>query len=296
MRRQAVIFLVLAIVAGGLAALLAARVLRSPPPVAQDGGPLAFQSVAVASRDLNIGHFLEPDDIRFVDWPAGAVPAGYSTSAAEVVGRGLLTPVRMNEPLLSEKLASPDAGGGLQIIIPDGKRAMSVRVDDVVGVAGFVLPGSRVDVLVTLDRVGQQDEAATRLVLQNLEVVTAGQSIERRPDGTPQQVPVVTLLVDPDEAEQLALAHSNGRLQLALRNPLDLDSTSTGGIRASQLLAGPPQPQPAVVQAAPRPAGPAPAPAAPAQPQRFQLEVYRGPQRSTSEVEQTLEAGGGGGS
>jgi len=294
MRRQAMIFLILAVAAGGLAALLAARVLRAPPQSAEAGTVAAFQTVAVAARDMNVGTFLAPEDVVLVDWPAGRVPAGYSTSAAEVVGRGLLTPVRLNEPLLSDKLASREAGGGMQIMIPDGKRAMSVRVDDVVGVAGFVLPGSRVDILVTLDRTGQLDEAATRLVLQNIEVVSAGQSIERTQDGTPQQVPVVTLLVGPDEAEQLALAHSNGRLQLALRNPLDFDSTQTPGIRSSQLLAGPAQPQPVAVRAAPRPA--ASAPAAPQQPQRFELEVYRGPERSTSTVEQTLEAGGGGGS
>jgi pilus assembly protein CpaB len=194
----------------------------------------------------------------------------------------------MNEPLLSEKLASREAGGGLSIMIPEGKRGMSVRVDDVVGVAGFVLPGSRVDVVVTMPESGQQTEAATRLVLQNIEVVSAGQSIERTPDGTPQQVAVVTLLVGPDEAEQLALAHSNGRLQLALRNPLDQDSTNTPGIRASQLIAGRAPPQPVVRATAPRPAA---APAAPAGPQRFELEVYRGPERSTSEVEQTLEGG-----
>jgi pilus assembly protein CpaB len=168
-------------------------------------------------------------------------------------------------------------------------------VDDVVGVAGFVLPGSRVDILVTMENTGALDEAATRLVLQNLEVVSAGQSIERAQDGTPQQVPVVTVIVGPEEAEQLALAHSNGRLQLALRNPLDLDSTDTPGIRASQLLGGASRPQPAPVARAASPSPAARAPAAPQQPNSFQLEVYRGPERSTSTVEQTLEGGGGDG-
>lgn len=291
MRRQALIFLILAVAAGGLAAMLAARILRAPPQSADDASG-GFQTVVVAARDMNVGTFLTAEDVLLVDWPAAHVPAGYSTSAAEVVGRGLLTPVRLNEPLLSDKLASREAGGGLQIMIPEGKRAMAVRVDDVVGVAGFVLPGSRVDILVTLDQAGQINEAATRLVLQNIEVVSAGQSIERTQDGAPQDVAVVTLIVGPDEAEKLALAHSDGRLQLALRNPLDLDSTQTTGIRSSQLLSGASAPQPApVVRAAPAPVNRAPA--APQQPSSFQLEVYRGPERTTSTVEQSLEAGEG---
>jgi pilus assembly protein CpaB len=282
MRRQAVMFLVLALGAGGLAAVLASRMLRTPE-VVTEAGPSTV-SVAVAARDMNVGELLTETDIALIDWPATSIPGGYSTSAAEVVGRGLLAPVRANEPLLSTKLANPELGGGMHIIIPEGHRAMSVRVDDVVGVAGFVLPGTRVDVVVTMDRSANQNEPATRVVLQNLEVISAGQSLERNPDGEPQQVPVVTLLVDPEEAEQLALAHSNGRLQLALRSPLDMDTVSTPGIRAGELIAGRAPPR-AVVAAAPRPAAPRP-------PSQVQLEVYRGPERSTAEVEPTIGGGG----
>jgi pilus assembly protein CpaB len=282
--------LILAVVAGGAAAFLAFQVLRSPQSTVAEAAETNTTSVAVASRDMNAGTLLSPEDVTMVDWPSRVIPVGYSTSAADVVGRGLLTPVRANEPLLSEKLASPEAGGGMPIIIPQGKRAMSVRVDEVVGVAGFVLPGTRVDVLVTMERTGTSEEARTRLVLQNIEVVSAGQSLERDPDGNPVEVAVVTLVVGPEEAEQLALSHSSGRLQLALRNPLDMDSVATPGISASQVIAGRTQP-------APRPAA-APRAAAPpvAAPSSLQLEVYRGPERSTSEVERTLEASGGGGS
>jgi pilus assembly protein CpaB len=281
-------FLVLALAAGGLAAILATRMMRTPPEVAE--GAVTTTSVAVAARDMQVGTLLATEDIRLVDWPGDAVPLGYSTTIDEVVGRGLMAPVKANEPLLSAKLASPESGGGMSIIIPEGKRAMSVRVDDVVGVAGFVLPGTRVDVVVTMDRAAGQEEAATRLVLQNLEVISAGQSLERNPEGEPQQVPVVTLLVGPEEAEQLALAHSNGSLQLALRSPLDNDTVSTPGIRASRLIAGTPPP------AAPRPAvrvsaapAAAPAPTAPAQ---VMLEVYRGPERTTATVDTTIGGGG----
>ncbi len=282
MRRQALLLLTLSLAAGGLAAFLAIQVLRSPEPSAGDGDTPAVVPVAVAARDMNVGVLLTSEDIRMVDWPGHSLPAGYSTSAAEVVGRGLLTPVGTNEPLLSSKLAGPDAGGGMQIMIPQGRRAMSVRVDDVVGVAGFVLPGTRVDVVVTLDRGTNQSEPETRVVLHNLEVLSAGQSIERNPDGNPEQVSVVTLLVDPEEAEKLALAHSNARLQLALRNPLDLDSIDSPGIRASHLLAGRPAPPAPVVRSS------APAPSPPPQPSRLEVEVYRGPERSTSTVDTAI--------
>jgi pilus assembly protein CpaB len=254
------------------------------PPVAADSGNIGTVTVAVAARDMNVGSLLAEGDIALIDWPAGAVPMGYSTSAAEVVGRGLLAPVRANEPLLSTKLANAELGGGMSIIIPEGQRAMSVRVDDVVGVAGFVLPGTRVDVLVTIDRTPSQAEPATRLVLQNLMVISAGQSLEISPEGEPQQVPVVTLLVDPEEAEQLALAGSTGRLQLALRSPLDLDTVSTPGIRASQLIAGRAPPR-VFVASAPRAAAP------PQRPAQVELEVYRGPERSTATVDTTIGGG-----
>ncbi len=289
MRRQAVLLLILALSAGGLAAFLAIQVLRAPDPVAQDGETPGAVSVAVATRDMNVGTLLQEEDVRLVDWPSSDVPSGYSTSVGEVVGRGLLTPVRTNEPLMASRLAGPESGGGMHIMIPEGRRAMSVRVDDVVGVAGFVLPGTRVDVVVTMDRADDLSEPATRLVLQNLEVMSAGQSIERNPQGEPVQVPVVTLLVDPEEAETLALAHSNGRLQLALRSPLDVDSVDTRGIWASQVIGGRPQP---TVAASPAPRA-APARAAPQPSPQVELEVYRGPQRSTSTVDTTLGGGGG---
>lgn len=285
MRRQALILMILALSAGGLAALLATRVLRTPPPTGPEGDPSRTISIAVADRDLQAGARLELEDIRLLDWPAGDLPSGYSSSAADLLGRGLLSSVRRNEPLLASKLASPEVGGGMPILIPEGKRAMSVRVDDVVGVAGWVLPGTRVDVVVTMDRASQQSEPATRVVLQNLEVLAAGSSIERDLNGDPQTVQVVTLLVDSEEAEELALAHSNGRLQLALRNPLDLESVETRGIHASHIIAG--RPAPRVVQST----SPAPAPRPSTS---VQVEVYRGPQRSTSTVDPTVQGTGGG--
>lgn len=284
MRRQPLILLGLALAAGGLAAFLALQMLRPSAPADDEGERPTTVTVAVAERDLGVGTLIEPEDVRLVDWPAEAVPAGFSSSASDVVGRGLLTSVAENEPLLQRKLAGPESGGGLHITIPEGKRAMSVRVDDVVGVAGFVLPGTRVDVVVTMDRDTQAGEPETEIVLQNLTVLSAGQSIETNPQGEPVEVPVVTLAVDPEEAEKLAMAHSNGRIQLALRNPLDLELEDTPGIRASHLIGG--VPAAPVARAAPAPQ--------PQQPQRRQLEVYRGDQRSTSDVDSSSDGDGGG--
>lgn len=280
MRNRAGFLLLLALLAGTVAAFLAYRFLRDPIGAAvMDRAPSeAIVQVVVASRNLAAGALVRPEDVRLVDWPGAALPAGYSRNAAEVVGRGLLNAVSLNEPLLSTKLALPEAGGGLSILIPEGKRAMSVRVDDVIGVAGFVVPGTRVDVLVTLDRTAGQEDPATQLILQNIEVMASGQSIQRDSRWEPQAATVVTLLVEPEEGERLALSSTNGRIQLALRNSMDTDSVETNGIRASGLLL-----RPRAASVAVRPRGPAPV-RVPAPPSQFRVEVYRGPERTETTV------------
>jgi pilus assembly protein CpaB len=242
--------------------------------------------VAVAARDMGAGRVLEARDVRLIEWPAGSVPSGFSRSPAEVVGRGLLTDVKENEPLLAGKMASKEAGGGLPVVIPAGKRAMSVEVDEVVGVAGFVLPGTRVDVLVTLDQSAGEQIPRARILLQNILVASAGQITERDAQGEPKSVTVVTLLVDPAEGEKLALASAKGSLRLALRNSLDTETVATPGVIASRLIADAPAPRPARRSPTPRAA---PEPEPPARPTRFEIEVYRGPERSTSTVEERQE-------
>jgi pilus assembly protein CpaB len=165
--------------------------------------------------------------------PGEVLPLGYSGAAEELVGRGLLVGVRANEPLLSEKLASRDGGGGMPILIPQGMRAVSVRVDEVIQVAGFVTAGTRVDVLVTLEQAGT---TVTRAILQNAQVLAAGQTVERDVEGKPYTVSVITLLVTPNDAEKLTLAASEGRIQLALRSMLDMTPVATSGARLSGLL------------------------------------------------------------
>lgn len=273
MRNRVGYILAAALVTGGLAAYLAFTVLRDPGATADArAATLEVVDVVVAARDLGAGSVLVPEDVRLIEWPARSVPADFSRSPAEVVGRGLLAQVATNEPLLSSKLASKEAGGGLSILIPAGKRAMSVKVDDVVGVAGFVLPGTRVDVMVTLDQAAGQEEPRTRLLLQNVQVASAGQTTERDAQGRPKSVPVVTLVVDPAQGEKLALASSKGRIQLALRNSLDTDTVTTPGARAGRLIA---DPAPARVARSSAPRGPT----------RFRVEVYRGLEHSTSSVE-----------
>ena len=288
MRRQALFFLVLALLLGGLAALLALQVLRpgtTGPEVTE--GDVPSVEVVVAARDLPSGTVVGSEDVNTIRWPAEALPAGFSSSASEVVGRGVLLTIRENEPFLSSKLAGSEAGGGLSISIPEGKRALTFRVDDIIGVGGFVRPGHKVDVFVTAEATDGQP--TTRLVLQHVEVAATGVTIEPNPQGEPESVPNATFHLDPEDAERLIMAARNGTIQLALRNPMDGDTVQTPGIRFNQLLAvGPAQP-------APRPAArPAAAPA-PQQPSRVNLEIYRGPQRSTSEVDTTVVGGGGGG-
>ena len=229
--------LVLALASGGAASYLALNTMQ-PPLAARpaDGAPVA--RVVVAARDLPVGSVLAAGDVKVVDWPTNALPPGYASDAAAVVGRGLITAVSTNEPMLAAKLATKEAGGGLPIVIPEGMRAVSVKVDEVVGVAGFVLPGTHVDVLATLTSRSGDDEAATRVILQNVQTLAAGQTIQRDAEGKPQTVTVITLLVDPDQAEKLTLAATQGvgSIQLALRNTLDMGQVTTQGADAGTLV------------------------------------------------------------
>lgn len=282
MQRRAVVILVVALACAGLAAYLAIRFLGGEE--AGESRTVTLQPVAVAAQPLSVGHTITEEDVKMVQWPADAVPVGFSESASEVVGRGVITPVAANEPLLASKLARAEAGGGLPIVIPEGLRAMSVAVNEVIGVAGFVLPGTYVDVLVTAQEPQGGEEPETQVVLQDVKVLSAGQTIERTADGQAQTSSVVTLLVTPEDAETLTLAADYGRLQLALRNTLDRDSVETEGLDAAGIL-------PRWRQGRTRAARPAAAAAPRRPPSRVEVEIYRGPQRSTSTVD-TARGGG----
>jgi len=226
--------LVLALTSGIVAALLALRYLRERTTPLMASEPRTA-TIVLSARNLPVGALLTERDLKVVSWPGEAVPSGYIRSVKDAVGRGVITPVAENEPLLEAKVSTKDAGGGLPIIIRDGMRAVSVRVDEIIGVAGFVLPGTRVDVLLTLDKNANRPQSITKTLLQNVQTLAAGQSVTRDKEGKPQTVTVITVLVSPDDAELLALAAKEGRLQLALRNTLDTLAVATSGARADKL-------------------------------------------------------------
>jgi pilus assembly protein CpaB len=193
--------------------------------------------VVVAAADLQLGAELKAGDLRTVPWPSGAVPQGAFSNPEELVGRGLIMPVVQNEPFLSNKLASKEAGAGLPPVISPGYRALSVRVNDVIGVAGYVLPGTRVDVVATVNPTQQATDVTSKVILTNVLVLASGTKIERDVEGNkPIAVTVVTLLVNPAEAERLTLASTEGKIQLALRNPMDQTAPQTTGIRPAALI------------------------------------------------------------
>jgi pilus assembly protein CpaB len=232
------------------------------------------QRVVVANADLSLGRQLRRDDLSTIDWPKSAVPQGTFENPDEIVDRGLIASVVRHEPILPSKLASKEAGAGLPPMIPQGMRAVSVRVNEVIGVAGYVLPGTRVDVVATANATNRSEDITSKVVLANVVVLAAGTRLEQdTPDGKPMQVTVVTLLVAPGDSERLTLASTEGKIQLALRNPLDMDSPPTSGVRPGMLL-GLSQPQAAPVR---RMAAPSQAP--PALPPPPTVEIIRGDKR-----------------
>jgi len=193
--------------------------------------------VVVAADDLQVGGKIEEHDIRIVKLPASDLPVGSYSRRSQVLGRGVIVPIAKGEFVLPGKLASENAGSGLPSLIPPGMRAVSVRVNEVVSVAGFVTPGTRVDVLLT-GTPGGSGEQQTTTVLQNVAVIASGHTLERTATGEAQTTPVITLLVSPDDAERLTLASSEGHIQLSLRNPLDTRQDEVEAARTAGLYKG----------------------------------------------------------
>lgn len=234
MRNKFFLVLLLAVSTGGGLAYATYNYMNSQP-VQTVSAPT--QPVVVAAFDLSLGSELKRDDLRVVQFPRGQAPDGVFARPEELHGRGLIVNVVKNEPILGAKLAAKEAGAGLPPVIPAGMRAVSVRVNEVIGVAGYVLPGTRVDVLATASPTSNDNEKMTKLVLSNIPVLTAGTRIEQDgKDGKPVQVTVVTMAVTPEQAERLALASTEGKIQLALRNPIDTSTPETPGIRPAALL------------------------------------------------------------
>jgi pilus assembly protein CpaB len=212
--------------AGGLVTY---RSLMGRPQPAKAAAPTV--QIAVATKDLEVGSVLKEGDIQLGDWAGAALPAGATNKLEDLKGRGVTTAIYAKEPIIESRLAPRGAGGGLATLIPHGMRAFTVPVNEVVGVAGFVTAGSHVDLLIQGNSPGGNGALGTlsKTLIQNLEVLSAGQDFKKDPEGKPIPVPVVNVLVTPEQAEVLSLASSQTAIRMTLRNPLDHDITKTPG-------------------------------------------------------------------
>jgi pilus assembly protein CpaB len=269
--------LMIGLVALALGAFVSVAVYRSLQSKAGSGGQPGVD-VLVAADDLPVGNKVEDRDVKVVHYPAGDLPANCYRLKSSVVGRGVILPIARGEFFVPNKLAGENAGSGLPSLIPPGMRAVSVRVNEVIGVAGFVLPGTRVDVLLTGSPSGSGGEQTTT-VLENVAVIASGQRLEKNAAGQPQTAPVITLLVSPDDAQRLTLAQAQGKITLALRSPLDTKQTDLNSLRADALykngvIPAPATPRPRAKRTVVLPASPPPAP--------YEVQVIRG-DKSTNE-------------
>lgn len=273
-RNRMLLVLLLAI---GLASAASFTVYRAIKRMPVREVEVATVHVAVAVEDLPTGTRITKEQVKLVGWPASSPVQGSFASPDALVGRGLIQSVAANEPLTESKLAPIEAGAGLPPSIPPGMRALSIRVNDVISVAGYTVPGTKVDVLVTLRG---NDDGMSRVVVSNVQVLTAGTFYdqERAKDGKPIPTNVVTLLLMPEDAERVALAQANGNITLVLRNPLDVVPTTTNGVRMASLM-GTPAPAPVVKKDKGRTRVVAATPVQDA-PKIYSVEAVRGGKRS----------------
>ncbi|SHN42681.1 pilus assembly protein CpaB [Duganella sacchari] len=250
--------------------------------------------VAVAMLDISMGARLTPELVHMVDWPASSVPPGAMTDAKSLEGRITRSNIQRGEPITEGKLAPAGTAGGLSSVVAEGKRAMTVRVNDVVGVAGFALPGNYVDILVNTSSDNRGDnltreQAISKIVLERILVLAIAQE-SNRDDTKPKVVNAVTLELTPEQVEKLDLARSVGTLSLVLRNQIDPNSANTGGATKSSLLEGVPV-STAPVREVPAPVAPPPVAAAPAAARALpkvqrdgdKVEVIKGLERSSQQ-------------
>jgi len=238
MNRRLVSILLTAFVIAAGCALLVNRMLGSR---AAGAGKPSTTRVIAAATDIKLGTLLADKDLTTIEI-AGTVPKNAILTKDKAIGRGVVSDLYEGEPIVDNRLATIGSGGGLAATIRQGMRACAVKVDEVVGVAGFVTPGQRVDVLISGMPPGASAETLAqgtkvKTLLQNLEVLSAGTDIQKNQEGKPQQVQVVNLLVTPEQAEVLSLASNQTKIQLVLRNPLDTAISTTSGSAMSNLFA-----------------------------------------------------------
>jgi pilus assembly protein CpaB len=233
------LFWIFALVAGLGTALLLARYLDKK---GGGGQAVAVSGVVIAAVDLPLAARLKIEDLKVIEWPADHVPPGAISDPKELVGRVLISRVLAQQPLMPGMLAAKNAGSGLAALIPSNMRAMAVRVDDIVGVAGFIHADDRVDVLVTMRQAFQGGESTTKAFLQNIKVLAVGQEVDNGDKSRLHATPatVATLLVSPQDAERLVLAQTEGRIMLTLRSWTDSLPVDTTGVSPSALIGGGP--------------------------------------------------------
>jgi pilus assembly protein CpaB len=228
------------LVALGIAGSCAYLVYRIAAPRMGASKAVATMRVVAAASNIKIGSLLTTSDLTVIEI-AGTLPKGAILKPEDALGRGVVSSLYQGEPILEDRLAPPGSGGGLAATIPEGMRACAVKVDDVVGVAGFVTPGMRVDVLISGTPPGVTSPTQgvmSKTVLQNIGVLSAGTDIQKDAEGKPKQVQVVNLLVTPEQAETLSLASNHLAIQLILRNPLDTKINSVPGTAMGTLFGG----------------------------------------------------------
>lgn len=239
---RAMVMLVIAVLLGAMAVTFAAQWLGRKADIATN-------KVVVAARDIQLGSPLTPDMLTSVEWPSGSLPAGAISNPAELADRVVKTTLTRGEPVLESRLAPKGTKGGLSSVITEGKRAITVKVNEVVGVAGFALPGNLVDIMVNTNdergRSNDREHMISKIVLEKILVLAVAQEASRD-DTKPKVVNAVTLEVTPEEAEKIDLARSVGNLSLVLRNQVDKEDAQTSGIHKPELLLGSREPDPVV--------------------------------------------------
>ncbi len=266
-RRLLTILLISFLIAGACALLVykivGARMLASKPVVTT--------RVVAAANDIKLGTVLASSDLTTIQIQ-GALPKGTFVKQEELIGRGVVSELYQGEPILDSRLAPVGSGGGMAATIPQGMRALAVKVDQVVGVAGFVTPGMRVDILASGNPPGATSATqgtVTKTILQNIQVLSAGTDIQKDAEGKPQQVQVVNLLVTPEQAQTLSLASGELKIQLVLRNPLDTKISKVSTDSMGQIFGEASVPAPQGVRRAPK-----------AAPKVFTIEIINGSKTS----------------
>jgi pilus assembly protein CpaB len=273
MNRRLLIILLSAFVIAAISTYVVAKMVGTRLSAAK---PLPSTRLVAAAKDIKIGTILAPADLTTVQI-VGSAPQGAILDPKNAIGRGVISSLYAGEPIVDSRLAPMGSGGGLAATIKEGYRACAVRVDEVVGVAGFVTPGMRVDVLISgvppsANGQNQNQETQTRTILQNIEVLSAGTDIQKDAEGKPQQVQVVNLLVTPEQAQILALAANQMKIQLVLRNPLDTKINTVAETPMTSLFTNGEKPAAKPTNVVRKPKAPAPPP--------FTITVINGSQKA----------------